>query len=72
MSAAPAFFIAMALAIVAMFAFVVGRARGQADVRNEIAKDTAQAEKDRDKIEEDISKRPDEQVDKDLDKWHRD
>lgn len=60
------------LAGVATLAFAMGRERGRDDMRQQIEEDTRQAEKDREQVDKDVANRPDDQVDKDIEKWYRD
>jgi hypothetical protein len=66
--------IAFAVAIVVglmLVSFWIGRERGRDDIRKEMDEASKQAEKDRDKIDEDVKGRPDDKLDGDLDHWMR-
>jgi hypothetical protein len=66
-----AFAVAIAFVLM-MLSYWFGWERGRDDLREEIEKESEQAEKDRDRIEGEIAGRPDDQLDKDLGPWHRD
>ena len=58
--------------IVAAVAYFAGKVMGYRLALEQQAAASEQAEKDREKIEEDVAKRSDEQLDKELGKWFRD
>jgi len=53
-------------------AYIAGYKLGKEKVYEEMQEATRQAEESREKIDEDVSKRPDDQLGKDIEKWFRD
>ena len=61
-----------ALVTLIILAYGLGKERGRDEAHAEIEEGAREAERKRDEIDKDVSARPDDQLDRDLDKWMRD
>lgn len=66
------FALVMGLAALIVAAYAAGYKRGREIERDEWEAAAREAEDTRDKIDEDVKNRPDDQLDRDVDKWMRD
>ena len=63
--------LSVAVALIVL-AYTIGKARGRDEAHAEIEEGAREAERKRDEIDKNVSARPDDQLDRDIDHWMRD